>query len=57
MLSEPSTCTVRPVQEDPAELHNLIDRPELAGIIAALKDELHRLQAEVGDERYPLDRD
>ena len=40
-----------------AELHNLIDRPELAGTIAALKDELHRLQAEVGDERYPLDRD
>ncbi len=45
------------LQEDPAELHNLIDRPELAGIIAALKDELHRLQAEVGDQRYPLDRD
>ena len=45
------------LQEDPAELHNLIDRPEMANTIVALKDELHRLQAEVGDERYPLDRD
>ena len=45
------------LQEDPAELHNLIDRPEQAGLVRTLKDELHRLQAGVGDERYPLDRD
>ena len=45
------------LQEDPAELHNLIDRPDMAATVTALKDELHRLQAEVGDVRYQLDVD
>ncbi len=45
------------LQQDPAELHNLFNRPEQAATIAALKDKLHSLQAEVGDARYPLDRD
>jgi hypothetical protein len=31
--------------------------PKYAGIVAELKNELHRLQAEVGDERYVLDVD
>ncbi|MDD9957066.1 MAG: sulfatase [Anaerolineaceae bacterium] len=45
------------LQEDPAELRNIVDRPDMAGTVTALKDELHRLQAEVGDQRYQLDRD
>ena len=45
------------LQEDPAELHNIYDRPEMADTVAELRDELHRLQAEVGDQRYQLDKD
>ncbi|MDE0609025.1 MAG: sulfatase [Anaerolineaceae bacterium] len=45
------------LQEGPAELRNIVDRPDMAGTVSALKDELHRLQAEVGDQRYQLDRD
>ena len=45
------------LQQDPAELHNIYGRPDMAGTVAALKDELHRLQAEVGDRRYQLDVD
>ena len=45
------------LQQDPAELHNIYDRPDMADTVAALKDELHRLQAEVGDRRYQLDVD
>ncbi len=45
------------LQEDPAELHNRIGDPTMADTVAALKDELHRLQAEVGDQRYQLDVD
>ena len=45
------------LQEDPAELHNIVDRPDMADTVAELKDELHRLQAEVGDQRYQLDVD
>ena len=45
------------LQEDPAELQNIVDRPDMADTVAELKDELHRLQAEVGDQRYQLDED
>ena len=45
------------LQGDPAELHNIVDRPDMADTVAELKDELHRLQADVGDQRYQLDVD
>ena len=45
------------LEQDPYELHNRVHDPEYAGVVRELKDELHRLQAEVGDERYELDRD
>jgi arylsulfatase A-like enzyme len=45
------------LQKDPQEMHNVIDDPAYAGVVTELKDELHRLQAEVGDERYPADVD
>lgn len=40
------------LENDPFEMHNLIDDPAYAGVVRELKDELHRLQDEVGDERY-----
>jgi len=43
--------------EDPCELHSVYDDPEYADIRRALVSELHRLQAEVGDERYARDRE
>lgn len=43
--------------KDPRELHNVHDDPAYAGIVADLKRELHRLQEEVGDERYFKDLD
>jgi arylsulfatase A-like enzyme len=42
---------------DPYELKNLYPDPNYAAVVALLKDELHRLQDEVGDQRYPLDTD
>lgn len=45
------------LENDPHELHNRYDDPEYGDMVKELKDELHRLQAEVGDERYPLDKD
>jgi arylsulfatase A-like enzyme len=45
------------LQEDPYELHSVFGDPAYAAVCKALQDELHRLQAEVGDERYPMDRD
>ena len=41
---------------DPYELHSVYDDPAYADIVDELKEELHRLQAELGDERYPKDR-
>jgi len=40
---------------DPSELHNVCHDPAYAPTVAELTDELHRLQDEVGDERYPAD--
>ena len=42
---------------DPFELNNVYDDPTYADVVKKLKIELHRLQAEVGDKRYPLDLD
>jgi arylsulfatase A-like enzyme len=41
---------------DPYELHSVYDDPAYADIVEELKEEMHRLQAELGDERYPKDR-
>ena len=43
------------LENDPFEMHNLIDDTAYAGVIRELKDELHRLQSELGDERYYKD--
>jgi len=45
------------LEKDPAEMRSVIDDPAYAETAAKLKDELHRLQAEVGDERYHKDVD
>ena len=45
------------LEKDPYELNNAVDDPDYADILVELKAELHRLQAEVGDERYHLDVD
>jgi len=45
------------LEADPYELHNIYTDPAYAATARALKDELHRLQAEVGDERYAKDVD
>ncbi len=42
--------------QDPYELMNVVDDPAYAETVAQLKAQLHQLQAEVGDERYELDR-
>ena len=43
------------LDKDPYELNSVYHNPEYAEIVAELKDELHRLQDEVGDERYEKD--
>ena len=43
------------LERDPYELHSVYDDPAYAGVVAELTDELHRLQDEVGDERYVKD--
>ncbi|MFC1735868.1 sulfatase [Candidatus Hydrogenedentota bacterium] len=45
------------LEKDPCELHNVYDDPDYSSIVRELKDELHRLQEEVGDQRYPKDVD
>lgn len=42
---------------DPYELNNIVHDPANAELVAALKSELHQLQADVDDERYHLDVD
>jgi arylsulfatase A-like enzyme len=44
------------LEKDPYELHNVYDDPTYAGVVEELKEEMHRLQRELGDERYPKDR-
>ena len=50
---EPPEWEFFDLQEDPYELHNRYGDPAYAPIIAELKDQLHRLQAEVGDTPVP----
>ena len=45
------------LENDQAEINNVYSNPEYSDIVADLKDELHRLQNEVGDERYSKDTD
>jgi arylsulfatase A-like enzyme len=45
------------LQNDPNELYNRYDDPAYQAVVKELKAELHRLQAEVGDERYYKDID
>lgn len=45
------------LQRDPHELNNVVDDPAYADVVQTLKRELHRLQDEVGDERYYKDTD
>jgi arylsulfatase A-like enzyme len=40
------------LEKDPQELNNVYADPEYADVVAELKEELHRLQREVGDEAY-----
>ncbi len=41
---------------DPYELHNVVDDPAYKAVVKELKDELHKLQENVGDQRYPKDQ-
>jgi len=43
------------LRKDPCEINSVYDDPAYAPIIMMLKDELHRLQAEVDDKPYDLD--
>jgi arylsulfatase A-like enzyme len=45
------------LEKDPREMRNVYNDPAYAHVIKELKDELHRLQEEVGDERHPTDKD
>jgi len=45
------------LETDPFEMNNVVDHPDYADIVLELKAELHRLQADLQDERYPLDKD
>ena len=45
------------LETDPYEMNNIVDDPKYADIVIELKAELHRLQADLQDERYPLDKD
>ncbi|MBT7068736.1 MAG: DUF4976 domain-containing protein, partial [Verrucomicrobia bacterium] len=45
------------LEKDPRELNNVVHDPAYAGVVEELKEELHRLQAEVGDSRYEKDID
>ena len=43
------------LEVDPYELNNVYKDPAYADVVQELKDELHQLQAEVGDKAYALD--
>lgn len=52
---EPAEWEFFDLEKDPQELHNRIGDPAYAECIQRLKDELHRLQAEVGDTPHASD--
>ena len=43
------------LDKDPYELNSVYDDPAYRDVVRTLKQELHRLQAEVGDQRYEKD--
>jgi arylsulfatase A-like enzyme len=43
------------LDSDPYELNNVVDNPAYGSVVKELKEELHRLQAALGDARYPKD--
>ena len=45
------------LENDPQEMNNVVNDPIYTGVFRELKDELHRLQAEVGDDRHHTDID
>lgn len=45
------------LEKDPREMRSVYGEPAYAGIVRELKDELHRIQAQVGDQRYVKDTD
>ncbi len=45
------------LRKDPLEINNVYADPAYADVIGGLKDEMHRLQAKVEDERYAKDVD
>lgn len=45
------------LENDPAEINNLVSDQAYTEVLKELKDELHRLQADVGDKRYYKDID
>lgn len=42
--------------QDPHELNNVVNDPAYGEIVVQLKAQLHQMQADVGDTRYPADR-
>ena len=45
------------LEKDPHELNSVYSDPAYTTIVEELRDELHRIQAEAGDERYTKDKD
>jgi len=45
------------LEKDPREMNNVVNDPAYAGVFREMRDELHRLQHDVGDERYLKDQD
>jgi len=45
------------LEKDPYELHSVYADPDYADVVRRLTDQLHDLQAGVGDQRYPRDVD
>ena len=43
------------LEKDPREMNSVYDDPAYVDVIAGLKEELYRLQAKFGDERYVKD--
>ena len=54
--SRPPEWELFDLQTDPQEMRSVYDDPAYADTVRSLTDELHRLQAEVGDEPHPSDR-
>jgi arylsulfatase A-like enzyme len=53
--SRPPEWELFDLERDPQEMCSVYDDPAYAGVVRSLTDELHRLQAAVGDEPHPSD--